>query len=92
MPSETIHRHIEDLIGNYAHVFVDTQPAGRPVAISAMQAAAQDGGQILILLQPTPHDLDQLGETPAAIEDATGTADGQLWCGRNLTDWAELTE
>lgn len=75
MPSKTIHRHIEDLIANYAHVVIDTPPAGRAVVMSAMQAAAQHSGQILIPLQPTTHDLDQLGETLAVVEDATGTAE-----------------
>ncbi len=54
---------------------IDTPPAGRAVVMSAMPAAAQHGGQILIPLQPATHDLDQLGETLAVVEDATGTAE-----------------
>lgn len=73
MPTKTIHRNIEQLLASAGNVVIDTPPKGRPIITSAVQAAVQNDGLVIIPVQPTTADIDQLSETIDLVADAAGT-------------------
>jgi len=75
MPTRTIHTQIGHLLADPSDdVVIDTPPQGRLVISSAIRAAATaaSGGIVIVPVQPTTGDIDQLGETMELIKDSAG--------------------
>lgn len=75
MPTRTIHTQVGHLLADPSDVAViDTPPHGRLVIGSAIRAAATaaGGGIVIVPVQPTTGDIDQLGETMQLISDSAG--------------------
>lgn len=70
LPTKTIHRQIDQLAGE-AHVVIDTPPGDLGIVSSAMRAART----LLIPVQPTAADMDQLAETLQLAEDVSAIND-----------------
>lgn len=64
LPTKTIHRTIGQLVGK-ANAVIDTPPGELGIVSSAMKAA----DLLVVPVQPTAADLDQLAETLALAED-----------------------
>lgn len=65
MPTKTIHRQIDKFAANGEHVVIDTPPGDLGIVASALRAA----GTLVIPVQPTTADMDQLAETLSLVED-----------------------
>lgn len=70
MPTRTIHHQVDHLLANTKNLVIDTPPKGRPIIVSAIQAAARHDGVIIVPVQPTTADIDKLFETIDLIDDA----------------------
>ncbi|QNE45455.1 ParA family protein (plasmid) [Frigoribacterium sp. NBH87] len=64
MPNKTIHRQI-DRFTDTRHIVIDTPPGDLGIVTSALRAA----DTLVIPVQPTTADMDQLAETLALVED-----------------------
>lgn len=75
MPTKTIHAQIGHLLAAPDDdAVIDTPPQGRLVIGSAIRAAATatNGGIVIVPVQPTTSDIDQLAETMELINDSAG--------------------
>lgn len=75
MPTRTIHTQVGHLLADPTDdAVIDTPPQGRLVISSAIRAAATSagGGIVIVPVQPTTGDIDQLGETIELISESAG--------------------
>lgn len=70
LPTKTIHRQIDQL-GGEGHVVIDTPPGDLGIVASAMKAART----LVIPVQPTAADMDQLAETLSLAGDVAALND-----------------
>lgn len=70
LPTKTIHRQIDQLAGN-RHVVIDTPPGDLGIVSSALRAVKT----LVIPIQPTTADMDQLAETLALAEEVQALND-----------------
>ena len=66
LPKPTIHREIERLAKDYAHVIIDSPPHANDVARSAIMAS----DVIIIPVQPSPYDVWASEETVKLVTEA----------------------
>lgn len=74
LPTKTIHRQVDQL-GLGKHVVIDTPPGDLGIVSSAMRAV----DTLVIPVQPTNADLNQLAETLALAEDVAALNDLRVY-------------
>jgi len=73
MPTKTIHLQVSKLMTGRDDLVIDTPPtAGTLVQKSAVRAAVESHGTVIIPVQPTLMDYDQFGETVRLVEETAG--------------------
>lgn len=70
LPTKTIHRQVDRLAGS-DHVVIDTPPGDLGIVTSALRAV----DTLIIPVQPTAADMDQLAETLSLAEDVAALND-----------------
>lgn len=70
LPTKSIHRQIGQLVGN-ADAVIDTPPGDLGIVASALRAA----DLLVVPMQPTTADMDQLAETLSLADDVAATKD-----------------
>lgn len=75
MPTRTIHTSAEQLMAGARHLVVDTPPGGLQVVISALKAA----DTVLVPVQPSTADLDQMAETMNLTADTAAVTGSRVF-------------
>lgn len=76
MPTKTIHSQVSKLMAGRDDLVIDTPPTtGTLVQKSAVRAAVEAKGTIIVPIKPTLMDYDQFGETVRLIEETAGLDD-----------------
>jgi chromosome partitioning protein len=70
MPTRSIHRQIGQLVGE-ADAVIDTPPGDLGIVASALRAA----DLVVVPMQPTTADMDQLAETLSLADDVAAATD-----------------
>lgn len=70
LPTKTIHRQVGQLVGK-ADAVIDTPPGDLGIVASALRAA----DLLVVPMQPTTADMDQLAETLSLADDVAATND-----------------
>lgn len=74
MPTRTIHTSVAQLMSGAEHLVVDTPPGGLQVIVSALKAA----DTVVIPVQPTTADLDQMVETMTLASDTAAVTGARV--------------
>ena len=74
LPTRTIHTSVPKLMAGVQHLVIDTPPGGLPIIASALKAA----DLVLVPVQPSTADLDQMAETMTVAADATALTGAQV--------------
>src|SRR5690606_30306425 len=74
MPTKTIHTSVAQLMAGVEHLVIDTPPGGLQVITSALKAA----DTVLVPVQPTTADLDQMAETMDLAADTAAVTGARI--------------